>query len=119
MVDKLIKLVRKGLKTVTDPRRKNFTYEISTMLNLAFAMFHLKDSSLSSFQEQYSVRAENLARVYGVKELPGNIALRESIDEVSPSELQALFKPQLDLLTKQEVFKQRQVLGKYTVISVD
>ncbi len=119
MIDKLIKLVRKGIKTVTDPRSKNFTYEISNMLNLAFSMFHLKDSSLSSFREQYSVRAENLKRVYGVEKLPGNIALRESIDEVIPSELQGLFKPQLDLLTKQGVFKERHVLGDFTVISVD
>jgi hypothetical protein len=79
----------------------------------------LKDSSLSSFREQYSVRAENLERVYGVKILPGNIALRESIDEVAPTELQGLFKPLLDLLDKQGVFKEREVLGDYTIVSVD
>jgi hypothetical protein len=119
MIDSLIKLVRKGLKQVTDPRRNNISYDLSSLLNLGFAMFHLKDSSLSSFREQYSVRAENLERVYGVKELPGNIALRESIDEVAPTELQGLFKPLLDLLDKEGVFKEREVLGDYTIISVD
>jgi len=119
MIDKLIKLVRKGLAKVTDPRRNNLTYPLPNMLNLAFSMFHLKDSSLSSFREQFSVRGENLDRVYGVKQLPGNIALRESIDEVAPSELQSLFKPMLDLLTKQGVFKERNVLDGYTIVSVD
>ena len=119
MIDKLIKLVRKGLDKIPDSRRNNLTYPLSTMLNLAFSMFHLKDCSLSSFREQYSVRAENLDRVYGVKQLPGSVALRESIDEVDPSELQLLFKPMLDFLTKQGVFKKRSVLGDYTVVSVD
>jgi len=119
MIDSLIKLVRKGLKQVKDPRRNNISYDLSGLLNLGFAIFHLKDSSLSSFREQYSVRAENLERVYGVKELPGNIALRESIDEVAPTELQGLFKPLLDLLDKEGVFKEREVLGDYTIVSVD
>jgi len=88
-------------------------------LSLAFAMFHLKDSSLSAFREQFSVRAENLNQVYGVDELPGNTALRESIDLVPPEELQHLFKPLIDFLKTQGVLKERHVLGNFTAVSVD
>jgi hypothetical protein len=119
MIDQLIKLVRAGFDEVTDPRRDNYRYDLGNMLGLAFAMFHLKDSSLTSFREQFSVRVENLERVYGVNSLPGSIAIRESIDEVNPSELQVLFQPLLDFLSQQGVLKQRRVLGKYTVVSVD
>lgn len=119
MIDKLIKLVRAGFDKVTDPRRNNYTHDLPNMLGLSFAMFHLKDSSLTSFREQFSIRAENLERVYGVDILPGSIAIRESIDEVNPSELQSLFKPSLDFLKEQGVFKERHVLGSYTVVSVD
>lgn len=119
MIDELIQLVRAGFETVIDPRRNNLRYRMPNLLNLAFSMFHLKDSSLSSFREQFSVRAENLGRVYGVESLPGDTALRQGIDEVPPEELQALFKPMVDFLQEKEVLKDRHVLGDYTVISVD
>lgn len=119
MVDKLLALMRAGFQKVTDLRRSNFSYEISSLLNLSFAMFHLKDPSLSSFKEQFSVRSENLKRVYGVNVLPGDTALRQGIDEVDPSDLQALFKPLINFLKTQDVLEHRHVLGEYTVVSVD
>ena len=119
MIDKIINLVRAGFKTVTDPRRDNLSYPMANLLNLSFAMFSLKDASLSAFKEQFSVRAENLHRVYGVDILPGDTALRESIDEVNPKDLQKLFKPLLGFLRDKDVLKKRHVLGKYTVVSVD
>ena len=119
MIDKMIKLVRDGLSSVRDFRQENYTYELPNLLNLAFAMFSLKDASVSAFREQYSVRAENLQRVYGVDVLPGNVAFREAIDQVEPEDLQDLFKPLLDFLIVQGVLKERHVLGKYTVVSVD
>ena len=119
MIDKMIKLVRNGFKGVRDFRQENYTYELPNLLNLAFAMFSLKDASVSSFREQYTVRAENLQRVYGVYELPGTIAFRGGIDQVEPEDLQDLFKPLLDFLIAQGVLKERHVLGKYTIVSVD
>ena len=119
MTDELIQLVRAGFEKVKDPRRENSKLELPNLLNLSFSMFHLKDASLSSYREQYSVRAENLERVYGVNVLPGDTALRESIDKVLPSELQALFKPLLGFLKKQGVLKKRHVLGEYIAVSVD
>lgn len=119
MVNKLIKLIGEGFQKVNDPRRNNIRYKIPSLLNLAFAMFHLKDASLSSFREQFGVRSENLQRVYGVDVLPGDTAIREGIDEIDPKELQSLFKPQLDFLKDEGVLKERHVLGDYTVVSVD
>ena len=119
MIDKLIKLVREGFEKVVDNRDTNKRYSLPNLLNLSFSMFHLKDSSLSSFREQFDVRAENLKRVYGVVQLPGDTALRQGIDQVQPSELQMLFKPCLDFLRSKKVLEKRHVLGKFTVVSVD
>lgn len=119
MIDKMIELVRNGLSEVKDERRNNLTYKLPNLLNLAFSMFHLKDSSLSSYVEQFSVRTENLERVYGVTVLPGDTAFRESIDQVKPEELQKLFKPSLDFLKSEGVIAERRILGKYTLVSVD
>jgi len=52
MIDKLIKIVIEGFKQVKDPRRANISYDLAGLLNLGFAMFHLKESFLSSFREQ-------------------------------------------------------------------
>ena len=82
-------------------------------------MFHLKDASLSSFKEQFSVRAENLERVYGVVALPGDTALREGVDKVAPSDLQACFKPLVNYLQEEEVLSERRVLGGFTAITID
>lgn len=119
MVDKLIKLVKKGFEAITDGRKENYSYELPSYLSLTFAMFHLKDPSLSSFRDKFDVRSENLDRVYGVKTLPGDTAIRKSIDQVNPKELQGLFKPQLDYLKSEGVIEKRRVLGKHTAVSID
>lgn len=119
MIDKVIKSVREGFSQVGDSRRDNQRYSLANMLSLAFAVFHLKDPSLSSFRDKYDVRAENLQRVYGVTDLPGDTALRQGIDRVTPSELQALFRPQMDFLKSEGVLEERRVLGGHTAVSVD
>ena len=111
--------MQSGFSEIGDSRRSNLSYPLLDLLNLGFAMFHLKDGSMSSFKEQYSVRAANLARLYGVTALPGDTAFREGLDQVHPQGLQGLFKPALDFLKTQGVFPKRQVLGSYTVVSVD
>lgn len=119
MIDKLIKLVRDGFAEVQDFREDNKRYSLSNLLNLSFSMFHLKDASLSSYRDQFDVRAENLERIYGVTELPGDTALRQGIDQVDPAELQALFKSSLDFLKSEGGLENHRVLGKYLAVSVD
>ena len=119
MVDKLIKKVLRGLGKIKDSRRTNSSYRLRDMLNLCFSMFHLKDSSLSSYKEQYSVRAENLCRVYEVKTLPGDTALREAIDVVDIDDIQNQFKPLITDLQSEGVLSSRHVLGGYVAIAID
>jgi len=119
MIDKVIQSIRAGFDKITDTRRNNLSYPLADMLSLAFAVFHLKDPSLSFFKEKYDVRAENLKRVYGINSLPGDTALRQSIDQVKPIDLQGLFRPQMEFLSSKGVLKDREVLGEYTAVSVD
>jgi|GEM_PF-3910538 len=55
MIDKLIKLVRSGFKKITDTRSSNISYELQNQLSLAFAMFSLKDASLSLFRKRFRI----------------------------------------------------------------
>ena len=119
MIDKLIQLLRDGFSKVPDNRRNNNSYELRDILSIGFAMFSLKDPSLTFFREEYPVREENLQRIYGIDSLPGDTAFREILDEVDPQELQRLFELPMNVLREEKVFEQRQVLGKYTAVSVD
>lgn len=119
MIDKLIKELRTGFTKVTDNRRNNNSYELSDILSIGFAMFSLKDPSLTFFREQYPEREKNLQRIYGIDALPGDTALRQNLDEVDPNDIQSLFKIPIQVLRENKVFEQRQVLGKYTAVSID
>ena len=119
MVDKLIKKVVTGLGKIVDKRRKNTSYDLGDMLNLSFSMFHLKDSSLSSYKEQYSVREKNLLRVYEVKSLPGDTALRTAVDGVDSKDIQGQFKPLIEDLQSEGILSSRYVLGGYVAVAFD
>lgn len=115
----MIQLVRKGFDTIVDHRRDNNSYALADYLMTGFAMFSLKDPSLAFYREQYPVREENLRRIYGIESMPGDTALREGLDEISPQELQKQFKPLLDVLRQESVFENRKVLGRYIAVSAD
>ena len=119
MIDKLIKEVTSGLANIKDHRKGNATYKLSNLLNTGFAMFSLKDSSLSSFREQYPVREANLSRVYSIDSLPCDTALRSGLDGVCPKTLQEQFKIPLGILRKRGVLSSRKVLGGYIAIPFD
>ena len=63
--------MQSGFSEIGDSRRSNLSYPLLDLLNLGFAMFHLKDGSMSSFKEQYSVRTANLARIYVLQHFMG------------------------------------------------
>jgi len=121
MIDKMLKLVRKGFESIKDHRssRGNKSYALSDLLSIGFAMFSLKDSSLTLFRKEFPNREANLGRIYGLNELPCDTALREGLDGVDSKLLQGEFKPLLEELRKEGVFEQRKVLGKYLVVSCD
>ena len=119
MIDNLIQCVRQDFAKIADHRDTNTTYDLDDLLMTGFAMFSLKDPSVSCFRELYPVRSANLKSVYGIDSLASDTALREGLDGVNPVDLQASFKVPLDLLRKKGVFKSRYVLGSYVAIAFD
>lgn len=117
--DSIVNRLVEAFSSVKDNRRANTTYHLTDLLSIAFAMFSLKDSSLSSFRDKFSIRGENLERIYGIRELCGDTALRSGLDLVKPKELQALFSIPLAQLRKSKALEKRKVLDKYLVVSID
>ena len=119
LFDKIVGRLREKFMEVRDNRRKNLSYPLVDMLSIGFAMFSLKDSSLSCFRDNYSVRSENLKQIYGIETLCGDTALREGLDVVNSKELQPLFAIPIAELRLSGELKEREVLGGYTAVSVD
>lgn len=120
MVNKLIARVLERFSKIPDERSPNASTSLPNTLRLSFAMFHLKMPSLLHFRNHYSVRAENLQRIYGVDELPGDVAIRGAIDKVDTAELKKGFSDQVEFLRTHKIWKKRRVLGgRFTAISSD
>lgn len=98
MIDELINRVKQGFDRIEDHRMPggNLRYTLSDVLMSAYAMFSLKDPSLLVFRQRLEERWENLNRIYHAKAVPADTALRQTLDGVSPSALQAQFQPLLE-----------------------
>ena len=119
MIDNLIRLVRDGFAKIQEHRSDNLSYPLVDLLSTGFAIFSLKDPSLSLFREQYPMREENLRRIYGIEALPSDTALREGLDGVIPAKLQQQFSAPLEVLRTTGVLQQRQILDHFVAVSVD
>ena len=121
MIDELIKRVKQGFDQIPDHRMAggNLRYKLSDSLMSAYAMFSLKDPSLLVFRQRLDERYENLRRVYQIESIPADTALRQSLDKVSPSSLQAQFQPILQWVEEQGIWHDRLVLGNHLAISID
>lgn len=120
MVNSMIASVLERLGKVSDKRARNTSTGLHNTLSLSFAMFHLKMPSLLQFRESYSVKADNLRRVYGVTDLPGDVAIRGAVDQVDTTELKECFTDQIDFLRSHGIWEQRRVLdGRFTALSSD
>ena len=120
MIDFLIKKVREELSKIPEHRADNKHYELIDCLMGSFAMFSLKDRSLLSFRKKYAERSANLNRVYQIKSIPEDSALRSTIDGVQPSDLQKVFPEMIDELYKRGELQRRKVLnGKYYLLAGD
>lgn len=122
LMDDLIKKVREDFTKIPDHRMQekgNLQYSMTDCLSTAYSMFSLKDPSVAFFRREYPNRVDNLKRVYGIEKVPGDTAMRETIDGLEPSYLQELFSPFLNILSKKEVLKSRLVLGDYLAFSSD
>jgi hypothetical protein len=119
MIDTLLEGIKSSFDQVKEHRYKNAQRPLGDYLQTAFAMFHLKDPSLHQYRTNYTERSSNLERVYKIKSLPSDTAMREGIDGISPEEIQDCFKVPLKMLEQEGIMKQYKVLGRYNSVLID
>jgi Transposase DDE domain len=87
--DALLGLLRTGFAAIADHRSGKPDIALPDALKSAFALFALKSPSLLAFDKE---RTEgNLQRIYGIKRVPCDTAMREILDPVEPESLRPLF----------------------------
>ena len=122
IMDALISKVRSYFSEIPEHRnteKGNLKYSLTDCLSMAYSIFALKDPSLSVYKEEYPNRAENLSRVFGLESIPGDTAMRETLDGIDYTHLEDVFKPCLDVLTEDKILENRLVLGGYLAFSSD
>ncbi|MFZ4428490.1 MAG: transposase [Saprospiraceae bacterium] len=121
MIDTLVGKLKIAMDGVKDHRKAagNLQHSLGDILMAAFAMFHLKDPSLLIFRQRLEERWANLRRVYGIKSVPGDTAMRQALDGVEPATVGKLFKSVLQVHEELGLWEGRKVLGNYLAISMD
>lgn len=125
-IDDLFTQIYQKFKDLKDHRSGvgNTRYSLGDSLMAAFAMFSLKCPSLLQFRHQLDIRMENLRRIYHLEEVPGDTAMRSTIDGVDFSLLQSLFVWLIGVLRKRGLlYKEHQVkfsnTNSFLMVSID
>ena len=106
-----------GLK---DWRRANISIKLPDFLMSAMAMFSLKYPSLLSLDRGRTQKEElNLKKMFGIKTIPSDSSMRETLDEISPSDIQPLFGQIIEEVEKSGKLKPYEVLSGHLYVPMD
>jgi hypothetical protein len=116
--DGLFRLVRQKFGEIDEHRPKNVVIPLGDALMSAFAMFSLKSPSLLAFDER-RLKADNLKKIYHLKEVPSDTQMRTILDNVEPADIRPLFKNVFRQLQHDKVLEQLVFMGQYYLLSLD
>jgi len=115
--DALCGLLRTGLADLADHRPGTPDIALTDALMSAFAMFSLKSPSLLAFDQERT--AGNLQRVYGMKRVPCDTAMREILDPVKPQYLRPLFKDIFCALQRGKALEEMVFVERHYLLALD
>jgi hypothetical protein len=118
----LVAMIKNKLANLTDVRTgKNSQYEVSDAALSAFAVFFLQNPSFLAQQInlQKAQGKNNLHTLFGAYSNPCDNQIRRLLDEVSPSELHAIFSRIFNDLHETGYFKPFTVLDGSLLIALD
>ena len=118
-VDTLIQTIRTDFRKIVDHRADNIKIPLDDALMSAFAMFHLKESSLLAFDERRREEPENLRTVYGLTNIPCDSQMRAILDGVELAFLRAAFRSVFRHLQRGKKLESMTLLDDHYLVSGD
>ncbi len=119
-IENIMSVVRGDFKKISS-KNPRAGFSIENVLNCAFAMFKLKDSSLLAFdQRRFDDHArKNLEDVFKIKEIPSDTQMRSILDLLSPEVFRPCFKRLFALAQKSKYLDRFNFLGHKKLIAID
>src|SRR5665811_421695 len=90
--DALFRALRSQFSSLPDPRSGEVKIPLADALMSAFAMFSLKDPSLSAFDHRRRNPTDNFRTIYGINHVPCDSQMRDLLDPIDPLSLRPLFR---------------------------
>jgi hypothetical protein len=120
-IPSLLLLIRNYFSTLEDTRKPDVKKSLVDVIMSAFAMFHMKYSSLLKFEEERRGETikHNLETLYGVKESPCDTYMREVIDPLAPIKFRPPFTLIINKLKEHGFLKEYEYLDGYYILSMD
>lgn len=125
----IVELLRCNFKTVADARDpRRISYQVSDQMMTAFAVFFFQHPSLLEFQArlQHKKGRNNLATMFGVREVSSATQLRENLDEVEAEAVRRLLPVFFEKLRRagwahrfQSAVSSGEDAGSYYVMALD
>lgn len=118
--DSLYSLCKAFYAQLPDHRASNASIKLSDFFMSAMAMFQLKYPSLLTLDKGRTEKENgNLRQLFGIKTVPSDTRMRETLDEITPSKVQPLFGQILGELEKSGKLKHYEVLGGHMLAPMD
>jgi hypothetical protein len=118
--DQLYKVCRSFFSTIKDPRARNSSIKLTDYFLAAMAIFQLKYPSLLALDKgRTNAEDKNLLKVFGIKKIPSDTAMRETLDEIPPDAVDPMCGIIFDRLDKEGALDKYKVLGGHLLTPMD
>ncbi|MDQ6962974.1 MAG: transposase family protein [Mariprofundaceae bacterium] len=96
-------------------------YSLHDVLMSAFSCMYFQDPSLAEFQKrlQEEQHINNLATLFGVKNIPKNTQLRDILDEIPPEKLAPIFKDFFNRLRRHKHLEDYAIFPNTLLCAID
>ena len=118
--DSLIGYCKQYFDGLADHRRSNASISLGDQLQSALAMFSLKYPSMLML-ERGRIKSEegNLKNLFGIKKIPSDTTMRESLDGVNPEHLHGLFGVLIQKVAEKKQLSHYRVFDQYLLCAMD
>lgn len=118
--DESYRICRSFFTRLKDPRSRNASIGLADYFLSAMAIFQLKYPSLLTLDKgRTKAENKNLQEVFGIGKIPSDTAMRETLDKISPDELDPLFGAIFDRLGLNGSLNAFTVLDGYLLTVMD